>query len=221
MSPTEEGANHSYFMRARSGRLFLSVCSAACSWSRGFQQRDDATRYWDKVYSAGKPIFVRQPTELLVSAVKGRNPGKALDIGMGQGRNAIFLARQGWDVTGFDTSAEGIRQAQAQAHKVGVRLRALVVREENFDLSSSQWDLILMTYVRRLVTGDAERFSRSLRPQGMFVYENNNVGDRNELLRQFLSFRILRFEDVDTYSDWHPEKKQRVERLIAQKMEQH
>lgn len=140
---------------------------------------------------------------------------------MGQGRNAIFLARQGWDVTGFDISAEGIRQAQAQAQKLGVRLRALVAREEDFDLGSSQWDLILMTYVRRLITGDAERFSRSLKLQGIFVYENNNVGDRNELLRQFVSFRILRFEDVDTYSDWHPEKKQRVERLIAQKIEQH
>jgi hypothetical protein len=140
---------------------------------------------------------------------------------MGQGRNAIFLAQKGWDVTGFDLSQEGVRQAQAQARRLGVQLRALVAREEEFDLGSLQWDLIVMTYVRRLRTEDAGRFSRSLKAQGIFVYENNNVGERNELLREFLPFRLFDFEDVDTYSDWHPEKKQRVERLVAQKAEEH
>jgi hypothetical protein len=38
------------------------------------------------------------------------------------------------------------------------------------------WDLIVMTYIRRLRAGDAGRFARALRPQGIFVYENNNVG---------------------------------------------
>jgi hypothetical protein len=37
------------------------------------------------------------------------------------------------------------------------------------------------------------------------------------MLRAFLGFRILRFEDVDAYTDWHPDKKQRVERLIAER----
>ena len=197
-------------------RLFLAAFGATSSLSQ-VAQKDDAADYWDKVYTADKPIFLRQPTELLVDAVRNCKPGKALDIGMGQGRNAIFLARQGWDVTAFDPSEEGVKQAQAQARTSGVHIGALVAREEEFDLGVLQWDLIVMTYVRRLRTGDAERFSRSLRPQGIFVYENNNVGERNELLREFLSFRILRFEDVDTHSDWHPEKKQRVERLIAQK----
>jgi SAM-dependent methyltransferase len=189
--------------------------------SRGVSQQrppeDDTKSYWNKVYSADQPIFLQQPTALLVDAVKDRRPGKALDIGMGQGRNAIFLARQGWDVTGFDPSDEGVRQAQAQARKLGVPMRALVAREEEFDLGTAQWDLIAMTYVRRLRTGDAARFSLALKPQGIFVYENNNVGRQNELLRDFLAFRILRFEDVDTNSDWHPERRQRVERLVAQR----
>jgi SAM-dependent methyltransferase len=189
--------------------------------SRGVSQQrppeDDTKSYWNKVYSADQPIFLQQPTALLVDAVKDRRPGKALDIGMGQGRNAIFLARQGWDVTGFDPSDEGVRQAQAQARKLGVPMRALVAREEEFDLGTAQWDLIAMTYVRRLRTGDTARFSLALKPHGIFVYENNNVGRQNELLRDFLAFRILRFEDVDTNSDWHPERRQRVERLVAQR----
>jgi hypothetical protein len=92
-----------------------------------------------------------------------------------------------------------------------------LAREEDFDLSASRWDLIVMAYVRRLRAGDADHFSRALRPGGLFVYENNNVGAQNESLRLFLDFRILRFEDVDVESDWHPRPKQRVERLIAEK----
>ena len=199
-------------------RLFLAMSVASRGISQKRPPEDDTQSYWNKVYSADRPIFLQQPTALLVDAVKDRRPGKALDIGMGQGRNAIFLARQGWDVTGFDPSDEGVRQAQAQARKLGIPMHALVAREEAFDLGTAQWDLMVMTYVRRLRAGDAARFSLALKPQGIFVYENNNVGEQNELLRDFLAFRILRFEDVDTNSDCHPERRQRVERLVAQRL---
>ncbi len=53
------------------------------------------------------------------NTVEGRNPGRALDIGMGQGRNAVYLATQGWDVTGFDPSSEGVRIARSNAEKAG------------------------------------------------------------------------------------------------------
>ena len=173
--------------------------------------------YWDSVYSQNRAIFSRQPTELLKYAIKDRAPGKALDIGMGQGRNTIFLAQQGWDVTGFDPSVEGVRQAQAAAWKLKLHLNASVAREEDFDLGREKWDLIVMTYVRRLTGEDANRFQQALKPRGILVYENNNVGERNELLRAFCRFRILRFEDVDAHTDWHPAKKQPVERLICER----
>ena len=204
-------------MQKLSRRLFLPLLGfVAPAGPQNAAPQDQTGHYWDQVYAAKKPIFSLKPTALLVDAVSGRRPGTALDIGMGQGRNAIFLAQRGWDVAGFDPSPEGVRQAQEQAQKLGIRLRAIVAKEEGFDLFSSRWDLIVMTYVRRLRAGDAERLSRALRPGGMFVYENNNVGAQNELLRSFLGFRIVRFEDVDTESDWHPTRKQRVERLIAE-----
>jgi SAM-dependent methyltransferase len=182
------------------------------------QEPDKSTApFWDQVYSQNCGIFSHQPTELLKWAVKDRTPGKALDIGMGQGRNSIFLAQQGWDVTGFDPSVEGIRQAKAAAQELKLRLHALVARQENFDLGHEKWDLIVMTYIRLVNGEDAARFQRALKPGGIFVYENNNAGVPNELLRAFLGFRILRFEDVDAYTDWHPDKKQRVERLIAER----
>jgi SAM-dependent methyltransferase len=197
--------------------LVVTVVLAVLSVGPVFWGQQDDSSYWNKVYSTGQAIFVHHPTELLVNALKGRRPGTALDIGMGQGRNSIFLAQQGWDVTGFDPSEEGVRQARERAAKLGLHLRALMVDEENFDLGTAQWDLIVMTYVRRVGPGDADRFARALRPNGIFVYENNNAGKQNELLKYFLSWRILHFEDVDTSSDWHPERTLRVERLVAEK----
>ena len=136
---------------------------------------------------------------------------------MGQGRNAIFLAQQGWEVTGFDPSAVGVQQAQAAAHRLKLHLETSVAREEDFDCGRQRWDLIVMTYVRRLNTADSLRLQQALKPCGILVYENNNIGDLNETLRAFLGYRILRFEDVDAHSDWHPEKQQRVERMICQR----
>ena len=193
--------------------LFARGGTGCACWG----QQDDNS-FWNKVYSTGQAIFVHRPTELLVNAIKGHRPGTALDIGMGQGRNSIFLAQQGWDVTGFDPSEEGVRQARDRAAKLGLHFRALVTKEEEFDLGTAQWDLIVMTYVRRLRAEDAEHFARALRPNGIFVYENNNAGKQNELLKYFLAWRILHFEDVDTSSDWHPESTLRVERLVAEKL---
>ena len=181
------------------------------------EARKSSEPYWDSVYSQHRNIFSQHPTDLLKYAIKDRPPGKALDIGMGQGRNAIFLAQQGWDVSGFDPSVEGVRQAHAIARKLKLRLNASVAREEDFDLGREKWDLIVIAYVRRLKSEDARHFNQALKPGGILVYENNNVGDRNELLRAFLGYRILRFEDVDAHTDWHPEKKQQVERLICER----
>ena len=69
-------------------------------------------------------------------------------------------------------------------------------------------DLVVITYVGRLNREDTNCFQEALKPRGILVYENNNVGERYELLRAFLRFRILRFEDVDANTDWHPAKKQ-------------
>jgi len=181
-----------------------------------FTRPDGAKVLWNKVYGGHDPIFLQTPNALLASAIEGRKPGKALDFGMGQGRNTVFLAMQGWDVTGFDASDEGVGLAQARAAKAGVKIRALVSTDDQFDFGAARWDLIVMTYIRSLTTRDAERIRRPLAPGGIFVYEHGSDG-HNELLKLFLPFRILRFEDVDAFPDWNPAKKIRLERLVAEK----
>jgi 2-polyprenyl-3-methyl-5-hydroxy-6-metoxy-1,4-benzoquinol methylase len=142
--------------------------------------------------------------------------GKALDVGMGQGRNSIFLAMAGWDVTGFDPADEGIRIAEESARKSGVKIHTVVARDDEFEYGSENWDLIAITYVRLLNEADAEKFWKALKPGGIVVYENA-ASDGNRLLRAFLRYHIVRFESVDTNPDWNPAQKMRVERLIAEK----
>src|SRR5439155_22871953 len=153
---------------------------------------------------------------VVMKAIEGRKPGKALDIGMGQGRNSVYLAAQGWDVTGFDPSVEGVRRARANADKAGVKIHAVVARDDEFDYGTAVWDLIVMTYIRDLTKQDSELFWRALKPGGIVVYENG-ADDSNAVLRGFLGFQIIRFEDTQAHPEWNPENTIRVQRLIAQK----
>ena len=180
-----------------------------------FTRRKGVEALWDKVYAGINPIFIQTPSAIVMSAIQGRKPGRALDIGMGQGRNSVYLAAQGWDVTGFDPSQEGVRIAQSNAAKTGVKIHALVARDDEFDYGSSQWDLIVMTYVRDLTANDAAIFLKALKPGGLVVYENG-ADTGNQILRAFLGFRIIRFDDVETTAEWNPQRTTRLQRLIAQ-----
>ena len=81
-------------------------------WVEGGMDAERAL--WDSTYREGRS-FNPEPNKFLTDIVKGRKPGAALDIMMGQGRNALYVASRGWQVTGIDISAEGLRQARAAA----------------------------------------------------------------------------------------------------------
>jgi 2-polyprenyl-3-methyl-5-hydroxy-6-metoxy-1,4-benzoquinol methylase len=105
---------------------------------------DEAEGY-NKIY-AGTPEFDTKPNRFLVEAVEGLRPGKALDVDMGQGRNAIYLASRGWDVTGFDVADAGLEKARAQAAAAGVTINAVHASDEEFDFGRERWDLIAIIY---------------------------------------------------------------------------
>jgi 2-polyprenyl-3-methyl-5-hydroxy-6-metoxy-1,4-benzoquinol methylase len=197
---------------------------------RLMRERDDAwPLMFDKIYASPTPNFDTKPNALLMSAVDGRTPGRALDIGMGQGRNAVALAVKGWTVTGFDVSAEGMAMAKAQAVRAGVTITAIRASDDQFDAGTSQWDLIAVIYGPASIADPAyvARLQRSLKPGGVVVVESFASDraaaqrrpvdiDPADLLRAFSAFRILRFEDADGVSDWDPQTT-RLVRLVAQK----
>ena len=168
---------------------------------------------WNRMLTSEKPRFNTDPNAFLVEMVKGRRPGTALDVGMGQGRNAIYLAQQGWDVTGFDPAEKAVAQAQATATKLGVKLHTVVQGSEDFPFGESKWDLIVLSYVG--FRDELDKIVRALKPGGIVVVEGfhrdmtrtSSIGggvvfDSNELLKLFSGLRVLRYEDADAKLDF-------------------
>jgi len=178
--------------------------------------------YYDKIYTiplTGDPAsdgFTTDPSAIVVEAVKGLAPGTALDAGMGQGRNAVYLARQGWKATGFDLSAEAIKSAQSNAAKAGVRIDAVKASYADFDFGVAKWDLIVLTFAWAPMTDEAfvARLRTSLRPNGRIVFEHFledqeqprppamqvlKAGQLRELLK---GFRLDRYEEITGLADW-------------------
>ena len=87
---------------------------------------------WNRTLTAPTPMFNTQPNAFLVEMTKQLTPGKALDVAMGQGRNAVYLAQAGWEVTGFDPADQAVAAAQDQARRQGVKLTMFVLRDDQF-----------------------------------------------------------------------------------------
>jgi len=179
--------------------------------------------YWDRAYSDPSLVFNTAPNAFLTEVVKGLQPGRALDVGMGQGRNSVYLAKVGWDVTGFDISERGMELARKSAAAAGVKIATIKASLDDFDYGAGQWDLIVGTYVgvRWL-----EAAAKGLKPGGFLVVEgyarhpNAPPGAAygpNELLKLFMDqkLHVVRYEDVKVEPDWL--KLDGVVRLFARK----
>ena len=191
------------------------------------QGRDLEIERWNRILTSEKPNFNVLPNQFLVDRTKGLKPGRALDVGMGQGRNALFLAQQGWEVTGFDPAGKAVAAAEAQAKALGVKLTTQVARDDQFEFGADRWDLIVLSYVslRHLLP----QVRQALAPGGFVIVEafhrdatkaasigGGVVFDSNELLRLFDGFRIVHYEDADATGDFGKQMT-RVVRLFAQK----
>ncbi len=80
----------------------------------------DSAADWDARYAENQRRWSGNPNASLIAEVAGLTPGTALDVGCGEGADAVWLARQGWKVTGIDISAVALDRARAAADEVGV-----------------------------------------------------------------------------------------------------
>lgn len=167
---------------------------------------------WDELYAAGKAP--PRPNQFLVESLAGCPPGRALDLGVGEGRNARWLAEHGWDVTGIDISGEALA-------RVGPGVHTAQCSVEEFDLGLACWDLITALYVHGAVIRNAARIAAALQPGGQLIVEGFHRdamaagrlpfgGGRlgfatNSLLRAFASrLRVLEYQDLTAPADWDP-----------------
>jgi 2-polyprenyl-3-methyl-5-hydroxy-6-metoxy-1,4-benzoquinol methylase len=209
--------------------LFRLACLLSlpitAAWPGAAQDADTAAvkSRFDKLYSAPSDLFSAAPNAFLVRTVRDMKPGAALDVAMGQGRNALFLASQGWDVTGYDVSGQGLAVAREAAKKAGLRLNAVEASHRSFDFGRERWDLIVMTYSLADMedAGFLRRVRDALKPGGIVLVEQMNAGGTgkgpaNALFRSFQDLRVIHYEDKVDMAEWGKQQT-RLGRLIAQK----
>jgi len=200
------------------------------------QHRSDfVALFFDRFYTAPVAAFNTQPNAFLVSMTTDLKPGTALDVAMGQGRNALYLAAKGWQVTGFDIAEKGLEAAQTAATQRGLHITTVKSSYQDFDFGHEKWDLIVFSYAWVPLADPAliERVHAALKPGGLVVIEHpaedplkpmaqregpsDPTDDINTLVRVWTAgFRILRYEDTEDQWDWRI-RKARVLRLYAQK----
>lgn len=192
---------------------------------------DKSREFWNKIY-AEEDRVTSYPNRFLVESVEGVKPGQALDIGMGQGRNTLYLARRGWDVTGVDIADKGIEIARKVAARRNLKFNGVASDFTVFEVGKQRWDLMVGVYMGELITEQAARIAEGLRPGGLLVVENFHrdgnanaiTGGKlgypvNALLEIFVpKLRIVRYEEVSDFSDWGSRlEKTPLVRLLARK----
>lgn len=77
---------------------------------------------WDARYAAAEMLWTAEPNRFLVEVTSELAPGRALDLGCGEGRNAVWLARRGWRVTAVDFARVGLEKAYRLAEESDVQV---------------------------------------------------------------------------------------------------
>jgi len=164
---------------------------------------------WNARYAAEDHGGATAPLRFLERHLDLLPKGRALDLGMGTGRNAVYLAANAFRVTGVDISEEALRKARALAAHRAVDIETFAADLESYPLPSASYDVIVCTYY--LQRSLFSQIQQALRPGGVAVLETYTVDhlrhqpefprryllEPNELLRAFTRMRILRYQDVD------------------------
>jgi SAM-dependent methyltransferase len=129
---------------------------------------------WDRRYEAEDLVWGLEPNRWLVTETEDLPPGRALDLGCGEGRNALWLAGRGWQVTGVDFAGVALARAAQLAERADLATRVTWVQADVSD--SSRWgdaaDLVVVAYLHQ-VSSERRRVLRAaaqvLAPRGTLL----------------------------------------------------
>lgn len=192
---------------------------------------------WNERYDRDMYIYGKEPADFLKQKIDRLKKGKVLVLAMGEGRNAVYLAQNGFDVTGVDISDVAIEKCNKLAEERNTMVNAVVADLTDYDMGEGQFDLITKFYYYE--PSIFPQVIEALKPGGVFILEQFSIdhlkyretsgfGPRNpdylikpnELLEHFKSLRILYYEDAVVELDEGMHKgTAAIIRLIAQKAE--
>lgn len=179
---------------------------------------------WDERYRYAECFHGEEPSRFLADhAWLWESGGHALDVAMGEGRNAIFLAQQGFQVTGVEQSSIAVERCRKRAEELSLQVEVIESDLLIWEFPESCYDLIIcVNYLERSLF---PKIQRALKPGGWLVYEtltkehlkyytinSDYVLSNGELLKAFSSLRFVVYRELD----W-PDKKKAVASFIAQK----
>ncbi|MDD2549899.1 MAG: class I SAM-dependent methyltransferase [Bacteroidales bacterium] len=177
---------------------------------------------WDKRYSNPDFIYGTEPNKYLCNTLKNLKPGSLLLPGEGEGRNALWAAKHGWDVTAFDSSSVAQQKALNLFKQHSVNVSYLITDIQNLTLSE-QFNAIGMVFVhleRSMFAQAAKKLTGLLKPNGHLIIEMfnqnqlhlNSGGPKNpnffvtprELKTMFNSLTIIELKNEEVYLDEGP-----------------
>jgi SAM-dependent methyltransferase len=134
---------------------------------------------WNDRYSTPDYVYGTEPNDFLAAVATRIVPGgRVLSIADGEGRNGVYLASLGFDVTTVDSSPVGVAKAQRLAESRGVHVNAIVADLADFEFAPNSWDGIVSIFchlpppLRRRVH---QQVVRGLAPGGIYVLEGYSV----------------------------------------------
>lgn len=130
---------------------------------------------WDQRYDQSEFVYGTLPNDFL-KEIHQKIPrgGRVLCLAEGEGRNAVFLAMQGYQVTAMDQSQVGLQKAEALAKENGVEIETIVSDLEHFDLGEECWDGIVSIFAHvppSIRIKLHEQVQRALKKGGLFILE--------------------------------------------------
>lgn len=158
---------------------------------------------WDERYRTAEPEAT--PAPLLIATASGLTPGSALDLACGTGRNALWLAGRGWEVTAVDGSAVAIQILRRRAPS-NLRTHVADLERGEYRIQAAAWDLILICqYLQRNLFAPAKQ---GLKPGGIVLVIVNLVergkeptatrARPGELAEYFQDCEILHYREATT-----------------------
>jgi SAM-dependent methyltransferase len=133
---------------------------------------------WDRRYAASELVWSAGPNRFLAAEAAELEPGRALDLACGEGRNALWLAERGWHVTAVDFSQVAIDKGRRIAAERGLDVDFAVADLLEYDPGEGSYDLAIVFYLQ-VTAGELatvlRRAARSLAPGGTFLLVGHDL----------------------------------------------
>ena len=137
---------------------------------------------WNHKYAASERLWPEEPSAVLVDEVSGLSPGRALDIAAGEGRNAIWMAKAGWQVHALDFSDVAVARGRAFSKKAGLDIEWEVQDITTFCPAEDAYDLVYIFYLHlpwEEMSGVIRRAGQALKRMGRLLivgHDRSNIG---------------------------------------------